>query len=98
MPIDVQGTSDDLLQLCDPGAAGTFTLCFENHIRHGQIQVVCRTRIVTILGGEQVCHLIADPFRSSDPLQHAKQRRIGVPDIDLQQFLLALDGLLELGV
>ena len=86
MPVHMQGTGYDLLQLRDPQTRGPIALRGEDHIAHLHEELIGRTGTVSMHGHEIVHRFMGGFLRSLDPFQNPHERCDGIADLNVHTF------------
>lgn len=90
MPVHMQGTGYDLLQLRDPQARGPIALRGKDHIAHLHEELIGRTGTVSMHGHEIVHRFIGGFLRSLDPFQNPHERCDGIADLNVHKLDLLI--------
>ena len=96
MPIHIQGTRYNLLQLSNPQPRGTVTLRREDHIAHLHEEFIGRARTVSMNCYEIVHSFIGGFLRGLDSFQNTHECCDGIADLDVHKLHLLVQCLFKL--
>ena len=98
MPIHIQGTRYNLLQLSNPQPRGTVTLRREDHIAHLHEEFIGRARTVSMNCYEIVHSFIGGFLRGLDSFQDTHECSDGIADLDVHELHLLVQRLFKLRI